>query len=124
MTPTTLISLVAGAFGLTPADLTGQGRTRQVSEARQAAAWVLRRAYASISLQEVGRLLGGRDHTTIIHAIAQIERRMAGDACLRAQLHSLLPEKPPTSVRSHRRLDSGMRWWLSNSRERWEVLAA
>src|SRR6266508_1058984 len=93
MTPTLLISLVASAFGLSASDLTGQSRMRHVVLARQAAAWVLRKTYA-ISLEQIGRLLGGRDHTTIGYSIAQVEQRIANDAALRAELHSLLPQRP------------------------------
>ena len=123
MTPTLLISLVASAFGLSASDLTGPSRIRQVAEARQAAAWVLRRAYTAISLQEVGRLLGGRDHTTIIHAVAQVERRMADNAMLRAQLHSLLPQRPLITP-ARTRPDHAMRWWVAQSRDSFFVRAA
>jgi chromosomal replication initiator protein len=122
MRPRDLIAQVAAVFDLTPADLTGPSRIRQVAEARQATAWVLRRAIAAISLQEVGRLLGGRDHTTIIHALAQVERRMADDPYLAAQLYSLLPQTPLTSVRQ--RSDHAMRWWVAQSRESFFVRAA
>ena len=71
MTPQLLISLVASAFGLGESDVTGQSRMRHVVLARQSAAWVLRKTY-NVSLEEIGRLLGHRDHTTIGYSIAQI----------------------------------------------------
>ena len=93
MTPKQLIATVAAAFDVTAADLTGQRRTRHIVLARQACAWVLRSA-TPLSLAEIGRLLGGRDHTTIGYSVAQMTARRAADPQLAAQLHSLLPQQP------------------------------
>ncbi len=123
MTPTILIALVASAFALTADDLTGNKRTRVVCQARQAAAWVLRKTYTAISLAEIGRLLGNRDHTTIIYAIDQVERRIASDPLLRAQLHSLLPQEPFALARRRPR-DAGGAWWLAIDRKNFFVRTA
>jgi len=118
-----LIAAVADRFDLTSADLIGRSRMRVVVEARQAAAWVLRRAYPSLALADIGHLLD-RDHTTIIYSISQIEKRIAGDPVLRAELHSLLPQKPlATSVRA-RPDHAGSAWWVAQSRDSYFVRAA
>ena len=124
MTPQKLIALVASAFGLTAEDLTGRSRRRYLVEARQAAAWVLRRAYPAISLEEIGRLLGHRDHTTIIYSLEQVEQRIAGDVQLRAQLHSLVPEHPTQPSPDRGGYGRGMRWWAAQSRDSFFVRAA
>jgi chromosomal replication initiator protein len=123
MTPRDLIATVAATFDVTLADVLGQSRMRHIAEARQAAAWVLRRAIPAISLEQIGRLLGGRDHTTIIHSLAQVERRCAADPQLRARLASLLPQAP---LVAHPRvpLDPAMRWWVAQSRDSFFVRAA
>jgi len=122
MTPKQLIAQVAVAFDLTPADLTGDSRMRHIVLARQAACWVLRQA-SPLSLEEIGRLLGGRDHTTIIYSIGQIERRCAADPHFRALAYSLLPQRPVAApVRS--RPDHAMRWWVAQSRDSFFVRAA
>lgn len=123
MTPAKLIALVASAFGLEAGDVTGRSRRAYIVQARQAAAWVLRRAYPAISLEEVGRLLGGRDHTTIIYSLEQVEARIAADPCLRAQLHSLLPQKVLESP-VRQRSDHAMRWWVAQSRDAFFVRSA
>jgi chromosomal replication initiator protein len=122
MTARDLIATVAGHFDLSVADLTGQSRMRHVVLARQAAAWVLRKA-ANISLEEIGRLLGGRDHTSIGYSVQQIERRIATDAALRAELHSLLPQRP-LAAPPHTRPDHAMRWWVAQARDSFFVRAA
>jgi chromosomal replication initiator protein len=122
MTPRDLIASVAAAFDLTSADLIGRSRMRHIVSARQAAAWVLRNA-SPLSLEEIGHLLGGRDHTTIGYSIAQIERKIANDVQLRAELHSLLPQRPLLAP-PVRRPDHAMRWWASQSRDSYFVRAA
>lgn len=122
MTPRDLIAAVATAFDLEMADLTGRSRMRVVVEARQAAAWVLRRACPALALADIGRLLH-RDHTTVIYSLQQVELRIAADPHLRAELHSLLPQKPLIAPPT-RRPDHAMRWWVAQSRDSFFVRAA
>lgn len=77
-------------FGVSVVDLTGRSRARHVSEARQAVAYALRRSYPMLSLQSIGTLLGGRDHTTIIYALAAAERRAVVDQEYALRLSALL----------------------------------
>lgn len=121
MTPKQLIADVAAALDVEMADLTGRSRVRHIAEARQAAAWVLRRA-SPLSLEQIGRLLGGRDHTTIGYSIAQIEARCATDPAYAARLHSLLPQRPLTQPA--RPANHAMRWWVAQSRDSFFVRAA
>jgi chromosomal replication initiator protein len=71
-----IVDRVAARHGLTLADLLGQSRIWRIARARQA-------AYAAIrielgwSLPRIGRLFGGRDHTTILKGIRAHERRQA-----------------------------------------------
>ena len=87
---TDLIGQVADLFDLTRADLTSASRKRHVVAARQAAAWVLRHAYPQISLQTIGEQLGGRDHSTVIHAVRLIEELRTRDADMDGDVRSLL----------------------------------
>lgn len=95
ITPELLLAAVAAAFGVELAELTGQDRRRHVAEARQAAAWVLRRAFPRLGLVAIGAQLGRRDHTTIIHAIERVEQRIAADPELGALLELLVATPPP-----------------------------
>ena len=63
--------------------LVGQDRRRAVSDVRQAAMWEASRAGYSVS--EIGRALGGRDHSTIAHGITAHGLRMAAQAAGVAQ---------------------------------------
>ncbi len=53
--------------------LRGQGRTKEISLARQIAMFQIRRM-TNLSLKEIGKEFEGRDHTTVLHSIDRIEK--------------------------------------------------
>jgi hypothetical protein len=67
----------AEAAGLTPADLTGPSRRVAAVRARQAAMAELWDEGRRLSLPVIGRLFGGRDHTTVLHAVRKVARDRA-----------------------------------------------
>lgn len=67
---------VCAHFGLKMIDLISPCRRRSIARPRQIAMWLANRR-TNHSLPAIGRLFGGRDHTTVIHSIRQIERLMA-----------------------------------------------
>lgn len=68
-----IVKTVAGYFHLTPADLRGKRRTRDIAFARQSAMY-LARQLTELSLPKIGEEFGGRDHTTVLHAIRKVEK--------------------------------------------------
>jgi chromosomal replication initiation ATPase DnaA len=78
-----LSDTTARLFGVSRADLIGTNRTARVAQARHALAWALRRN--DWSLEAIGDYLR-RDHTTIIYALARIERDAARDPRLAERL--------------------------------------
>ncbi len=66
---------VARQFGLHVNDLRGNRRTQEVAYARQIAMYLARDLTES-SLPQIGARFGGRHHTTVIYAIAKIERQL------------------------------------------------
>lgn len=69
--PNKILEAVAEAEGLKITDLTGQNRSAKIAIPRQLAMYILRE-YNDISLPQVGELLGGRDHTTVMYATKKI----------------------------------------------------
>ena len=61
-----------------PADITGTGRRARLVMARQAAMYVCRR-HLGLSYPELGRAFGGRDHSTVIHAVKKIGKMLESD---------------------------------------------
>ncbi|HEY2772912.1 MAG TPA: chromosomal replication initiator protein DnaA [Candidatus Binatia bacterium] len=92
--PTAVISLdevekeVASHFGLRIADLRARRRTKKIAEARQVAMYLMRQK-AGASYPVIGAHLGGRDHSTVIHACQQVERRRKEDSRMRLVLEAV-----------------------------------
>lgn len=67
---------VAGAwFGVSVDELKSKSRARSIAFPRQVAMFLIRQM-TSKSLQEIGRAFGGRDHSTVVHAIERVEREL------------------------------------------------
>jgi len=80
----------AAAFGLTEAQLMSRSRVRTFSHPRQVACYVLRKARPKLSYPCIAITIGGRDHSTIIHAVRQVEMRMLDDADLAGKVTALI----------------------------------
>lgn len=66
-----VLNAVAEHFQVSLNDLKGQLRTKRVALARQTAMFLLRNLL-NISLKDIGYFMGGKDHTTVMHAIDKI----------------------------------------------------
>jgi len=74
-----IIRKVADHYNVRMADLLGPRRARAVSRPRQVAMF-LSKQLTTKSLPEIGRRFGGRDHTTVIHAVKKIEELKSVDS--------------------------------------------
>ena len=80
--PEQIIQAVSQNFRLSPGDLLGRSRTKKTAQARQVAMYLL--IYElELSPTQVGRLLGGRDHATVIHGAGKINGEINEDGQLR-----------------------------------------
>ncbi|MDR3511583.1 MAG: chromosomal replication initiator protein DnaA [Caulobacteraceae bacterium] len=75
-------------YGMKQADLISERRNRSIARPRQAAMW-LAKQLTTRSLPDIGRRFGGRDHTTVLHAVRRIEALKADDAQLARDLEAL-----------------------------------
>jgi len=89
---------VADAYGVPVAQLQAAGREREVSEARQVAMhamrvrllWPLTARNAPFPFEQIGALLGERDHSTVMHGVAAVAARLDGaDGCLRYMVRAI-----------------------------------
>ena len=69
---------VAEHYNIKLPDMHSARRARAVARPRQVAMY-LAKQLTSRSLPEIGRKFGGRDHTTVMHAVKKIDELMAGD---------------------------------------------
>ena len=72
----TIMAQTASYFGVTIEDIQGPSRTRALTTARQIAMYLVREL-TDDSLPQIGKLFGGRDHTTVMHANRKIGELMA-----------------------------------------------
>jgi chromosomal replication initiator protein len=79
---------VAEHYRIRKAEMTSARRAREVARPRQVAMY-LSKQLTPKSLPDIGRRFGGRDHTTVIHAVRQIEKLRADDAELDADIRLL-----------------------------------
>lgn len=80
---------VADYFRIKVADLYSQKRSRQIARPRQIAMW-LAKNLTSLSYPAIGDAFGGRDHTTVLHAVRTIESLRGKDNELNHAVHFLL----------------------------------
>ena len=73
--PEAILDYISKYYKIEESVITGQSRIRAVMSARQAAIYLIR-SMTSLSLDEIGKLFGNRDHTTIMHSIDQVEKKM------------------------------------------------
>jgi chromosomal replication initiator protein len=86
--PDELVAAVAQAFGVTPERMLARDRSQEVALPRQVAMYLLRED-AKMSLPQIGELLGGRDHTTVMHGHEKISELLEQDERLRRQVAGL-----------------------------------
>lgn len=72
-----VLTYVANAAGVKVTDLTGPCRRRPFTYYRFIAVWAIRQCCQHMSYPAIGRLMGGRDHTSILHADRRAEEEMA-----------------------------------------------
>ena len=80
---------VADHFKIRHAEMVSARRARVVARPRQIAMYIAKQLTPR-SLPEIGRRFGGRDHTTVIHAVKQIEKLRAADSEIDADVRLLL----------------------------------
>jgi chromosomal replication initiator protein len=84
-TATDVLKAVCAEFAIAEKDLLGRQRKREIVRPRHVAMYLLREETES-SLVEIGRTLGGRDHTTVLHGIEKIEKDLQTDTQLRGRI--------------------------------------
>lgn len=67
-----VVTVVAELTGFHPLDLKSQDRQRDVTDARHIACWVAYQCGYGASYPLIGRVLGHRDHTTVMHAVHRV----------------------------------------------------
>ncbi len=83
-----ILRIISRHFGVSRADILSQRRHRSVVWPRQIGMY-LAKQMTSRSLPEIGRRFGGRDHTTVLHAIRKIDGEINGSTRLKDEIEDL-----------------------------------
>jgi chromosomal replication initiator protein len=78
LTPDGILKLVALQFNVRTTDLKSDKRARKLSFPRQICMYLLRK-HLLMSFPEIGRFMGGKDHTTILHGVSKIAELQKND---------------------------------------------
>ena len=76
--PSVIISYICKYFSVEEDVLRGQRRGRNEVNARQIAMYLIRRM-TNLSLNDIGKEFGDRDHTTVLHSLDKVEKQMRTD---------------------------------------------
>ncbi len=91
LTPELIQQVVANHFDIRIEDIQSSKKPKNIAYPRQIAMYLCRKML-NISLPKIGEHFGGRDHTTVIHAISKIEKEMEKDLALQKTILSLEKE--------------------------------
>jgi chromosomal replication initiator protein len=98
--PKLIMTTVANYYGINLEWLTDKRRDKKTALARQVTMYLLRE-HNHYSLAEIGKMLGGRDHTTVLHGCEKITAEIEVNPQLQNSIEelrqSLRPQKPPYS---------------------------
>ena len=91
-TPVTIekiIEEVARTFGVTPEDIRSENRRAQISNARQVAIYAVREI-TQIPYEAIGKEFGNRDHSTIVYALQQMDKKIEKDSKTKATVEDII----------------------------------
>ena len=84
-----IISEVARTYNVSPTDIRGPKRNSNVSAARRTAIYIVREV-TGMSMEDIGKEFGGRDHSTIVYAMRVIERDLKKDQHLQETVSDII----------------------------------
>jgi chromosomal replication initiator protein len=88
VTPEVIMQTVANYYSVDLKLIQGRGRSRNIVVPRQVTMYLLREE-TDLSLMDIGTLLGGRDHTTVMYGCEKMSEEINSDARLRADVNAI-----------------------------------
>lgn len=88
ITPQVIIEVVADHYNILIDQMCSTRRSREVSEPRQIAMYLCKQ-FTEDSFQAIGTLLGGKDHSTVIHGVKKIEEKYQENESFRREIDDI-----------------------------------
>ncbi|NCD00651.1 chromosomal replication initiator protein DnaA [bacterium] len=88
LSPKDIIEAITKYYDITQKDLLGKGRKKELVKPRQMAIYLIRKEL-NTSYPTIGNELGGRDHTTAMHAYNKIEKELETNEKIKQELNSI-----------------------------------
>ena len=83
-----ILEKVCGHYGVTPQNVFSRSRKRDYVIVRQVSMYLAQK-YTKMPASRIGQLIGGRDHSTVLHSCSTIEQRLKVDKVFHAELNSI-----------------------------------
>lgn len=84
-----IIKTVAEYFNVSPIDIKGNKRSQQIVKPRQISMYVVSEM-TEFSTTEIGIAFGNRDHTTVMHSVKEIKKKISDDPDLESTINALI----------------------------------
>jgi chromosomal replication initiator protein len=96
ITPQLIIEVVSDHFQISMDQMISKNRSSEIARPRQIAMYLCKNMVSEVSLESVGALLGGRDHSTIIHGVKKISDEIEKDENMAATIETIKKKINPS----------------------------
>ncbi|MCD8148638.1 MAG: chromosomal replication initiator protein DnaA [Clostridiales bacterium] len=88
ITPQLIVEVVSEHFGITVDQIMSKSRSSDVAKPRQVAMYLCKNM-TDLSLDSIGQILGGRDHSTVIHGINKVTDEISSDSAFKQTVETV-----------------------------------